>query len=350
MVAGRDGWGSPSMHPGAAVLGRRGRQNLSGPLVARTAGDGGYPDLGIDDDVRHGTGPNDFQHRWGHGYATVVRDDGGSSSFGGLRQAVRQFTGAWYNPGGSGGAYGGGWSDGKLIARDRHIMTRRGTTKTSSERTRDPGLPNRLADGPPLAEYQMVNTTESWQIGYDGGWTHNEDNQGLHTSVEVTGQTRRFPLGTQDGNQTLVYGPPIGEWREYGVRGVTGMHGPAPDVWDPNWIPARGTGAGGGRGRITQPGEPGTQTGDRRMVYGGVPHGLHSPTLNSQIFTKARQAVIVQQVPPRVDRPASSKAAGQSYSQSVVPQAQAGERANPPPRIPDPGRRAGVLDRFLPRR
>ena len=330
------------MQPAAAMLGRRGRQAFSGPQTARSAGSGGYPDLNIDSDVRgeraaypgHGTG--------GH--------DTGTTSFGGLRQAFRQFTGAWYNPGGAGGAYGGGWSDGLLTARDRHVMTRRGTTKTSSARTNDPGLPNRLADGPPLAEYQMVNTTESWQIGIDGGWTRNEDNQGQHNSVEVTGQTRRFPLGTQDGNQTLVMGPPIGEWREYGVRGGSGMHGPAPDVWDPNWIPDRGTGAGGGRGLLVQAGEPGQQPADRKLVYGGVPHGLHSPTLDSQIFTKARAARIPQQTPPRVDRPASSKIAGQSYSQSVVPEAQSQGRANPPPRAKDPGRRAGLATHFLPRR
>lgn len=345
MVAGTNGWGSPSSTPRDNTLGRR-RTTIGAQAAYRAVGDAGYPDLMVDVDTRHGSGGGKLGSPGGD------RDDGGSSSFHGLRLAFKQFTGAWYNPGGPGGAYGGGWSDGKLIARDRHIMTRRGTTKTSPARTNDPGLPNRLADGPPLAEYQMVNTTESWQIGIDGGWTANEDNQGLHTSVGslVPGHDRKFPLGTQDGNQTLVYGPPIGEWREYGKRGGSGMHGPAPDIWDPNWIPARGTGAGGGRGLLVQPGEPGMQPPDRRMVYGGVPHGLHSPTLDSQIFTKARQAVIIQQQPPRVDRPASSKIAGQSYSQSVVPEAQSQGRANPPPRIPNPGRRAGLANHFLPRR
>lgn len=333
MVAGTDGWGSPTSSPRDNLLGRR-RQGLSAPARYRAAGDGGYPDLMVDVDIRHGSGGGKLGSPGGD------RDSGGSSSFKGLRQAMKQFAGAWYNPGGPGGAYGGGTADGLLTVRDRHVITRRGTTKTSAARTNDPGLPNRLADGPPLAEYQMVNTSEAWQIGTDH--TRNEDNQGVHNRVASADGRRTFPLGTQDGNQTLVYGPPIGEWREYGVRGVTGMHGPAPDVYDPN--------RGRSRPLLVQAGEPGMQPADRRFVYGGVPHGLHTPTLNSQVFTMSRQANIPQMVPPRVDRPASSKIAGQSYSQGVVPEAQAGQRANPNPRDPNPGRTPGLMNRFAPRK
>jgi hypothetical protein len=172
----------------------------------------------------------------------------------------------------------------------------------------------------------------------------NEDNQGEHYSVDVAGRTgKRFPLGTQDGTLTLVMGPPIGEYRTYGVRGVTGMHGPDPDVIDPNWIPRRGAGGSGGRGRVTQQGAPGMQPADRRTIYGGVPHGLHSPTANGRQWTMSRQAGIPQQSPPRVDRPLSSKAAGQSMSQTFPPEGAAA--AMPAPRSA-PGRVPGLRDRF----
>jgi hypothetical protein len=87
------------------------------------------------------------------------------------------------------------------------------------------------------------------------------------------------------------------------------------------------------------------QAADRRTVWGGVPHGLHSPTVQSTKFTSSRFANTIQMVPPRVDRPASSKQAGQSYSQTIVPQALAGQ-ANQQPRLQDPGRQAGLRARF----
>jgi hypothetical protein len=88
------------------------------------------------------------------------------------------------------------------------------------------------------------------------------------------------------------------------------------------------------------------QTGDYRVVYGGVPHGLHSPTAQSQAWSAARNASIPQQMPPRVDRPASSKVAGQSMSQQFPPEASFGQ-SRATPRMATPGRRAGLGDRFL---
>jgi hypothetical protein len=174
----------------------------------------------------------------------------------------------------------------------------------------------------------MVDTTESWQVGTDN--TANQDNTGVHNSVAVTGTAKRFPLGQQDGTETPVWGPPIGEWREYGARGPAGMHGPDPDIIDPNWIPARGAGGAGGRGRLVVAGAPGMQSYDLRTVYGGVPHGLHSPTAPSTVWTGARFASTPQQSPPRVDRPASSKVAGQSMSQNFPPEAAFGVSAAVP--------------------
>lgn len=313
------------------LLGRRARQYLTGPPSpgSRAAGN----DLpAISYDVR---GDPD-------GYPTSPPGGGefpGSSSFGGTRLPPGQGPGPWYNPGGATGAYGGGWADGTLTVRDRHVMTRYGHTTSGTEESTDVGRPNPNHDGPPAPQYQMLDTTVSYQAGTDG--TANLDNPGPHNTVEVTGQAwRRYPLGQQDGNQTPVFGPPLGEYREYGVRGPSGMHGPAPDILDPNTL---------GKATLVQAGEPGTQANDRRLVYGGVPHGLHSPTIQSTVLTMSRQANITQMTAPRVDRPASSKNAGQSMSQTFQPQAEAGESPKRAPRMSTPGRVAGVSNRFLPR-
>jgi hypothetical protein len=271
----------------------------------------------------------------------------GSSSFGGARLDPAQRPGPWYNPGGPGGAFGGGWSDGILTVRDRHVITRFGTVRNpGTPDSGSAGGPSPDAQAPPPPRYQMVNTTESWQIGTDH--TTMEDNTGPHYSVDVPGTAKRFPLGTQDGTAVQVFGPPLGTYRQYGVRGPRGMHGPPPDQWDPNWIPANGAGGGGGRGRMTEAGAPGMQSGDRRFVYGGVPHGLHSPTVNSTVFTGARYAATPQMQPPRVDRPASSKIAGQSMSQFFPPEGQQ-TGLGQIPRLPDPGRQAGIMSRFVSR-
>jgi hypothetical protein len=322
------------------LMGRRTRAGLGAErITGRAYGSAGYPDLMVQSDVRTGEGGGSATQPGGN------RDDGGSSSFGGLRYNPEQMPGAFPNDiGGSGGAYGGGWADGVLTVRDRHIMTRYGSV-------RNPGgggssLPSAdLSGGPVPPRYQMVNTTESWQLGTDN--TANQDNHGEHYQAPMisSGQGKAaFPLGTQDGTLALVMGPPLGEYRDYGVRGPAGMHGPAPDIIDPNWIPRRGAGGGGGRGRITEHGAPGMQPADRRTVYGGVPHGLHSPTAAPRRWTMSRQASIPQMQPPRVDRPLSSKAAGQSMSQGFPPEGS--DASMPMPRVAAQ-RIAGLGARFV---
>jgi hypothetical protein len=331
VVAGTDGFKSPSVTPSDNLLGRRVRASLSTPSPGRSGrAAGGAPAISYD--VR---GDPASYPPAGTGSALT-----GYNSFFGLRHRRAAEPGPWYNPGGVGGAYGGGWADGVGTVRDRHIIVRRGTV-------RNPGgggssMPSADLCGPPPPRYQMVNTTESWQQGTDK--TTQEDNPGPHYTVPRVGQPGRlFPLGQQDGNQTHVMGPPIGEYRDYGVRGPAGMHGPTPASYA-----LAGDGSGARVGTLLAEGEPGSEpTG--RLIYGGVPHGLHSPTIASRIITMARQAAIPQMVAPRVDRPASSKAAGQSFSQTVVPEAQAGSggRTNATPRMPAPGRAAGVMARFV---
>jgi hypothetical protein len=346
MTAGSDGRTNPSPDPSNNLLGRRPRGissqgGASAPMTARAYGMASNPDLGINSDAR-----GEAAAYPGHGTGGFLS---GSNSFFGLRFPRRQRPGAWYDPGGPSGAYGGGWADGKLTVRDRHIMVRYGTEKHSGYEANN-GIPNPLHDSPGHGQpqYQMVNTSEAWQIGTDD--TRGMDNTGQHNTVPVAHNQAAFnllqsdwtgrqvyPLGQQDGSQTLVFGPPPGEWREYGVRGPSGMHGPAPDIIDPN--------IKGSAYVVVQAGAPGMQAADRRTVWGGVPHGLHSPTVQSTKFTSSRFANTIQMVPPRVDRPASSKQAGQSYSQTIVPQALAGQ-ANQQPRLQDPGRQAGLRARF----
>jgi hypothetical protein len=321
------------------VLGRRQRAGLGAERVTgRAYGSGEYPDLMIQTDVRRGAGGGRATQPGGN------RDNGGSSSFGGLRYPEPQYPGPYPDGiGGPGGAFGGGWADGLLTVRDRHIMTRFGTVRNPDGGGATMPSADRSGGGRPPPRYQMVDTTESWQLGTDN--TANQDNQGEHFTAPIAGPSgKRYPLGTQDGTLTLVMGPPVGEYRDYGVRGPSGMHGPDPDIIDPNWVPRRGAGGGGGRGRITQPGAPGMQPADRRTVYGGVPHGLHSPTAPPRSWTMSRQASIPQMTPPRVDRPLSSKAAGQSMSQGFPPEGAAASM--PTPRQP-PGRMAGLASRFV---
>lgn len=320
------------------MLGRRARSGLApGHVTARTYGSGGYPDLQVQTDVRTGQGGGRATQPGGN------RDDGGSSSFHGLRYNPAQMPGAFPNDiGGPGGAYGGGWSDGLLTVRDRHVMTRFGTVR--NPHGGGSSMPSADLTHPVPPRYQMLDTTESWQLGTDN--TTNQDNQGEHFTAPVGpgAPGKRYPMGTQDGTLTLVMGPPLGEYRDYGIRGPTGMHGPAPDIIDPNWIPRRGAGGGGGRGRVTEHGEPGMQPADRRTVYGGVPHGLHSPTAPPRKWTMSRQASIPQMTPPRVDRPLSGKTAGQSMSQGFPPEGS--DTSMPMPRQAG-GRMAGLQSRFL---
>lgn len=312
-----------------ANLGRRTRGiPLGGRLSARAYGDAGTADLDINSDVRGAPAAQP-----GHGLLRFIGGlMAGTSSFGGQRLPREQEPSAWYDPGGPGGAYGGGWADGVLTVRDRHVMTRRGYTR--NPQGGGSSMPSPDLDGRPRAEYQMLNVTESWQLGTDA--TRNMDNTGVHNTVPVTGRPGKlYPLGTQDGTLAIVMGPPIGEWRTYGARGGIGMHGPPPDEYDVNVV---------GKAKLTAQGAPMMQPGDLRTVYGGVPHGLHSPTASSLVWTGARYASTPQMRPPRLDRPNSSKIAGQSMSQQYPSEAQAGRSSATPRQAA--GRMPGLDTRF----
>ncbi|TNC19071.1 hypothetical protein [Amycolatopsis alkalitolerans] len=198
-----------------------------------------------------------------------------------------------------------GYENGRLIASDRHVIERRGKTSTSGrEPDPSPGFPN--ADSLPAApQWEMLNRTLSWQVGTDG--TRNLDNGAFHAST--TAGRRPFPLGNQGSNpQERVNGGTPGLYRPYGARGY--VFGPEPRV---RALP-------GGPypvGTLLAPGAP--QDGPQ-VVFGGYPHGRHTKTVPAPKWTQARYRATPQMKPGRQDRPANSKIAGQSYSQTVVHQ------------------------------
>jgi len=316
------------------LLGRR-RTSLSGPAQGPAAGNSV---VSFDARGPRAAGPG--------------LDGGGrtqSQTFGGLTLSTPDQRGE------ARAAYGGGQADGKLTVRERFIQAMRGTSRQGAQESHS-GTPNPLADGPPLPEYLMENRTESWQIGLD--FTTQEDNPGpfARTVQQVQAAARDFPgpvnpyankgagqpfpLGTQGDPWTTIMGPPLGLYRDYGVRGRDGVHGP-----EPKTFAIAGDGSGLRVGTLISPGAP--EDGPQK-IRGGPPHGRHSPTVQARKQTMARQAAIPQQRAGRNDRPSNSKIAGQSYNQMVVHEGSA--TVNQTPRLPDPGRAAGIMSRFIPRR
>ncbi len=198
----------------------------------------------------------------------------------------------------------------RLVARDRHIVSRRGRTTTGAEESHS-GVPNPETAGPPRPEYEMVNRTISFQIGTDH--TAGLDNDAPHASTDVVstpsrfrlrGRTKktRFPLSKQGSTPwEPVYGGTPGLYRPYGARGF--VYGPQPSVYSLPGGPQKPN-------ILLSPGAPGDGP---QLVSGGMPHGLHSPTVPPTAVTKGRYASVKQMVPGRAQRPAGAKIAGQSY-------------------------------------
>lgn len=179
-----------------------------------------------------------------------------------------------------------GFND-KLTAKDRHVYWDTGHQRTGTTFVPEgapPGTYNNPREQPPAPELRAVNRTVSYQKGSDA--TRNQDDL-----------TRPYTwLGEQGARWTPVNGGVPGLYQPYGTRGGV----PYPIV-----SPV-------GQG---QPGD------GPHVVSDGPPHGLHSRTPwkgGAQII--ARFSVIPQTRPVRIDRPSNSPQAGQSYSQTVLPQ------------------------------
>jgi hypothetical protein len=249
--------------------------------------------------------------------------------------------------------YGGGWADGRLTIRERFVQIMRGTSRQGAQESHS-GVPNPQEDGPPAAQYLMDDRTLSWQIGTDH--TTMEDNAGPFATTVTTAPPARlpqnvgggpapfsfrggrpFPLGNQGDPWSTLWGGTPGMTRAYGTRGAAGVSGPAPKTFA---LP--GDGSGRRIGTLLTPGDPGDGP---QKIRGGVPHGLHSPTSQPVRVTMARQAAIPQQKPPRDDRPANSKIAGQSMSQMYPPEGSTSTARTP--RMASPGRVPGIATRFV---
>jgi hypothetical protein len=196
---------------------------------------------------------------------------------------------------------------GRAIARDRHVIENQGRTTSGSGNFQNGGSPNPEKDGPPRPAWKMFNRSLSFQAGADS--TRNLDNGQFHAST-LAGM-RKFPLATQGQEWSNVWGgtPGLANFRAYGKRGGFSAAAPAPTV--------RAL-AGGpyAYGRLLRVGDPGDGP---QKVYGGLPWGLHSPTVPNQQIMKGVQANRFNQVKPVWNiRPQNSASAGQSWSQSMV--------------------------------
>jgi hypothetical protein len=179
-----------------------------------------------------------------------------------------------------------GFND-KLTVKDRHAYWDTGNQKTGTDEPSSGGKPNSYNNPkaqPPRPDLRLVNRTISYQLGTDT--TRNQDDL-----------TRAYTwLGEQGSGWSPVYGGVPGLYSPYGSRGGI----PYP---------------------IVSPAEQGTPGDGPHLVFAGPPHGLHSTTPwkgGAQII--ARFMSIPQTRPVRQDRPANSPQAGQSYSQTVLPQ------------------------------
>lgn len=193
-----------------------------------------------------------------------------------------------------------GYSNDKLTTLDRHGMMKVGYENSGRmSGNTDPPL-----DGPARPSLWLVNRSLSYQ-------------QGTDTTAATDDLTRDYSrnaegmyVGEQGTGWSRVYGGTPGLWMEYGsYAGVS-----------PTSRPVNNDTSIGIHSTVAQ-GQPGDGPHD---VWGGPPHGLHSPTLPTYSQTLGRYMDIPQMARPRIDRPSQSPIAGQSFSQTVQSQGQTG--------------------------
>jgi hypothetical protein len=189
-----------------------------------------------------------------------------------------------------------GFND-KLTVKDRHVFWLTGYQRQGTDYSPASSPPNTYNDpmqSPPQARLASVNRTVSYQKGSDK--SRNQDDL-----------SRPYTwMGEQGSGWAPVYGGVPGLFIPYGSRGGV----PYP-IHDPT------EGKGG-----------------REVVWSGPPHGLHSQTFPDTADTLRRYDALPQMRPVRVDRPANSPQAGQSYSQTVQFQGTT-EGASQPGAAPD---------------
>lgn len=198
-----------------------------------------------------------------------------------------------------------GYSNDKLVAYDRHGMFKVGYENSG----RNSGQTDPPMDGPARPSLWLVQRTINYQQGTDT--TAATDDLSRDYSRNAEGMY----IGEQGTGWTPVYGGVPGLFQRYGSYA-----GIAPD--SPGYDPISGETEG-----IVSPVPQGMSGDGPQSTWSGPPHGLHSPTLPSYDQTIGRYMAIPQMARPRIDRPSNSPIAGQSYSQTVMPQGQTGTLA-----------------------
>jgi hypothetical protein len=200
-----------------------------------------------------------------------------------------------------------GFND-KMTVKDRHAYWDVGQQRTGLDF--QVGNPNNSYNNPrledPRPELRLVNRTVSFQIGSDA------------TAMQDDLSRPYTWLGEQGSGWSPVYGGVPGLYQPYGTRGGI----PYP---------------------VVSPVEQGQPGDGPHLVWSGPPHGLHTQTPwmrrgTAQTFSRFMHTP--QTRPVRQDRPSNSPQAGQSYSQTVLPQgaspvrpaaARAGQTGTAPP-------------------
>jgi hypothetical protein len=188
---------------------------------------------------------------------------------------------------------GEGIANDKLITYDRHAMMKTGTELSG----RDSGNTDPPIQGPARPSLWLVQRTISYQQGTDNDAAQDD------LARPYTRNAQGMYVGEQGTGWTPISGGVPGLWQPYGsYAGIT--NGPVQGIQSPVMEGAPGDG--------------------RQSVWSGPPHGLHSPTMPDYTATLGYYMAVPQMRLPRVDRPSNSTIAGQSYSQTVVPQGQTG--------------------------
>lgn len=195
-----------------------------------------------------------------------------------------------------------GYSNDKLITYDRHGMMKVGYENTG----RKSGNTDPPMDGPARPSLWLVQRTINYQQGTDT--TGATDDLSRDYTREASGKY----IGEQGTGWSSISGGTPGLYQEYGSYA-----GISPDT--PGYDPVTGETQG-----IVSPVGQGQPGDGPHKVWSGPPHGLHSPTLPTYSQTIGRYMAIPQMARPRIDRPSNSPIAGQSYSQTVMPQGQTG--------------------------
>lgn len=190
------------------------------------------------------------------------------------------------------------------IVRDRHAILNRGNERFGRASSNGAGGngPDPMKDGPARPSLRLVNRSFNPQQGYG---SPNQDDLSRGYRTVPTGQW----AGQQDGSTSQIWGGSPGLWIPYGSYGGYAA-GPVQGIQGPE---------------LNGPGD------GPQLIPNSPPHGLHSDTMQNSWPIVSRFNVNAQQRPGRVDRPANSPIAGQSFSQTVVGQNQLAKESKAQP-------------------